>query len=43
MHSNQTIDQLIAHLKDKVKIAVKVPLERDGLERAKPFVSRICE
>lgn len=43
MHLNLNINKLIAHLKDKVKIAVKVPLERDGLERAKPFVSRICK
>lgn len=32
----QTID-----LSDKVKIAVRVPLERDGLERARPLVSKI--
>lgn len=34
-------DQLPVHLNDKVKIAVRVPLDRDGLERAKPLVSKI--
>lgn len=29
------------HLNASVKIAVRVPLERDGLERAKPLVSKI--
>lgn len=29
------------YLIDKVKMAVKVPLESDGLERAKPLVSKI--
>lgn len=33
--------QLQAYLNDKVKTAVRVPLERDGLERAKPLVSKI--
>ena len=33
--------QLQAHLNDKVTTAVRVPLERDGLERAKPLVSKI--
>lgn len=34
-------NRLPPHLNDKVKTAVRVPLERDGLERAKPFVSKI--
>lgn len=33
--------QHTAHRNDKEKIAVRVPLERDGLERAKPLVSKI--
>lgn len=33
--------RLCAHLKDKVKIAVSVPLESEGLERAKPLVNKI--
>ena len=31
----------LAHLKDKVKMPVRVPLDREGLERARPLVSRI--
>lgn len=33
--------EMLNYLNDKVKIAVKVPLERDGFERAKPLVSKI--